>query len=106
MIEHLDREGNKMEYVTCRHPRNEYDTSDCQSCREINNWMATAEQTQRNVDYYRNLVVTIGDMLGPVARTTQSGYLCTEVLCAAVPDAVFALIAENRRLKNELANKP
>lgn len=60
--------------------------------QEVENWKATAEQESRNRDYYRSLVVQIGEMLGPVAYTQDDGGIVTDVLCAKVPGLVAELL--------------
>ena len=56
-------------------------------------WMDIAAQAQRNCDYYRGLVVRCGRALGDSAYTCDDGSKSQDVLCAAVPDLVEALVA-------------
>jgi hypothetical protein len=51
-------------------------------------WEETANQNQRNTDYYRGLVVQIGEMFGVAAKTQDDGGLAEDVLCAKVPELV------------------
>jgi hypothetical protein len=55
-----------------------------QRANELTAWKATASQAQANVDYYRSIVVAIGELLGPAAHTTDDGVVVPEVLCAKV----------------------
>lgn len=53
-------------------------------------WLKTAQQNQRNVAYYRGLVVKIGTMMGPDAYRQDDGGRSDAVLCAKVPELVKA----------------
>lgn len=63
------------------------------------NWQKTARQESRNTDYYRGLVVAIGEMFGQEAKTSDDGMVHDEVLCAKVPELVARLHAELAELK-------
>ena len=56
--------------------------------KETQNWMDTAAQNQRNADYYRGLVIEIGELLGPEAYISDDGSAQQDVLCAKVPELV------------------
>jgi hypothetical protein len=56
--------------------------------RERDNWIATAEQEGRNTQYYRGLLMSIGEMLGDEAKTCDDGSMADSVLCAKIPDLV------------------
>jgi hypothetical protein len=56
------------------------------------NWLESAHQFHENEQYYRGLVVKIGEMLGEEAYTQDDGGKVDEVLCAKVPDLVAKLI--------------
>ena len=56
-------------------------------------WMDTAAQNQRNVDYYRGLVVRCGNALGEAAFIADDGGKHDSVLCAKVPELVENLCA-------------
>lgn len=56
-------------------------------------WHDTAAQHCRNEEYYRGLVIKIGEMLGPEAYISDDGSVQQDVLCAKVPDLVANLIA-------------
>jgi hypothetical protein len=64
--------------------------------KRIAAWMDTAAQAQRNVDYYRSLVVRCGNALGDAARTADDGGRSEDVLCAKVPELVEALVANDQ----------
>ena len=52
------------------------------------NWMETAAQESRNRDYYRGLLINIGELFGNDAHIADDGSYSTDVLCAKVPDLV------------------
>ena len=56
------------------------------SAETIEAWTATANQNQRNADYYRGLVVKIGETFGDAAYIQDDGGRVTDVLCAKVPE--------------------
>lgn len=49
-------------------------------------WYSTAAQMARNADYYRGLLVQIGQMLGVEAYTADDGSISDSVLCAKLPE--------------------
>lgn len=51
-------------------------------------WEATAFQEAGNTQYYRNLVIKIGEMLGDEAKTADDGSFMDTVLCDKVPELV------------------
>lgn len=55
-------------------------------------WKDMAAQMSRNAEYYRGLVIKIGDMFGEAAYTADDGSKSQSVLCAKVPELVEALI--------------
>lgn len=56
----------------------------------IRNWWDTAADHAKNEQYYRGLVVQIGEMFGDDAKLCDDGSVVDEVLCAKVPDLVRA----------------
>jgi hypothetical protein len=56
--------------------------------RESDLWQEIAAQHNRNEEYYRGLVVQIGEMLGPDAYISDDGSIQQDVLCAKVPELV------------------
>jgi hypothetical protein len=64
---------------------------------QIEAWAETARQQLRNTEYYRGLVVSIGELFGEEARTADDGTVMDDVLCAKVPELVRHL---DRRLAN------
>lgn len=56
-------------------------------------WHDTALQHCRNEDYYRGLVIKIGEMLGPDAYISDDGSVQQDVLCAKVPELVAARLS-------------
>lgn len=69
--------------------------------REIEAWKETALLHHRNEQYYRGLVVKIGEMLGEAAYIADDGGRAEDVLCAKVPELVVALTAERDHYKRE-----
>ena len=67
-----------------------------QAVRERNNWCDTAAQHCRNEQYYRGLVIKIGEMLGRDAYVSDDGSVQEDVLCAKVPELVARLVAPSR----------
>lgn len=61
--------------------------------RLTDNWYDTAAQHFRNEEYYRGLVVKIGEMLGDEAYVSDDGSKQDSVLCAKVPELVAKLVA-------------
>lgn len=51
-------------------------------------WYETAIFYHKNEEYYRGLIVKIGEMLGPDAYTDDAGKIHDSVLCAKVPELV------------------
>lgn len=68
-----------------------------QAIAERNGWADSAAQFSRNEDYYRGLVVKIGEMIGDAAFTDDAGQLHDTVLCAKVPELVAEMIAKRTR---------
>jgi len=64
---------------------------------ERDNWQGTAEQAMRNTQFYRDLVVQIGEKFSVAARTT-----CDDgsVLCAKVPDLVDDAVTLLKRVRS------
>lgn len=82
------------------HPRDgwgiqEYEIEVRQLYTERDNWMETAAQNQRNTDFYRDLIIKIGEPFGVAAKTSDDGSVQDEVLALKVPDLVESLRAEN-----------
>ena len=59
----------------------------------LRNWYDTAAQHARNEEYYRGLVIEIGEMLGEEAYVSDDGSTQQDVLCAKVPELVRKLVA-------------
>lgn len=56
--------------------------------RQRNLWEEDARQYCINADYYRSIVVAIGEMLGQEAKLRDDGSTALDVLCAKVPELV------------------
>ena len=61
--------------------------------QKATNWLETAHQHHRNEEYYRGLVVQIGEMLGDEAFIADDGVKHLDVLCAKIPDLIKARLA-------------
>ncbi len=61
---------------------------------EVEAWKETARQHAANEEYYRNLLISIGTMLGPEAFTSDDGTVQQDVLCAKIPELVKKLITQ------------
>lgn len=57
-------------------------------------WQNTAEQAQRNTEFYHGIVGQIGEMFGPAAKTANDGTVGDSVLALKVPELVAALIKD------------
>lgn len=53
-------------------------------------WMQTAAQNDRNTEYYRGLLVRIGESIGEHAYIADDGSRSDDVLCAKLPELVEA----------------
>lgn len=62
--------------------------------RSANNWEGTARREAENVEYYRGLLVAIGEMFGEEARTQDDGGKVGHVLAAKVPELVASMKAK------------
>lgn len=56
--------------------------------RLVEGWYETAARHCRNEEYYRNLVIEIGKMLGEEAYVSDDGRRQDDILCAKVPELV------------------
>ena len=65
-------------------------------------WKDTAMQERRNVEYYRGLLVRIGDTFGVAARAQDDGGTTEGVLCAKVPELVVSLRRECEAMRKTL----
>jgi hypothetical protein len=61
---------------------------------ERNAWEQEAKAAMANTDYYRGLVIKIGEMFGEAAKTQDDGGKVEDVLCAKVPELVEAALKE------------
>ena len=56
--------------------------------RRTGTLLSMQRETLKRVDYYRGLVVQIGEQLGIAAKTSDDGSIQQDVLCAKVPELV------------------
>lgn len=61
---------------------------------ERNAWAEAAAQHLRNEEYYKGLLIQIGEMLGHKAYISDDGTVHDHVLCAKVPELIKELINE------------
>ena len=64
----------------------------------------TAEQAQRNCEYYRGLVVQIGELFGSQAKIQDDGGIMEDVLCAKVPGLVAKLLESTSKIAEDAAH--
>jgi len=67
--------------------------------KRIQAWMETSAQNQRNVDYYRSLVVRCGEAVGEQVYIADDGGKHEDVLCAKVPELVEEMRKERDLLE-------
>lgn len=53
-------------------------------------WMDTAAQNCRNTEYYRELLVRCGKVIGECAYIQDDGGIVNDVLCAKIPEIIEA----------------
>lgn len=70
--------------------------------RERDGWTETARHFSEGSDYYRGLLVRIGQTFGREAQIADDGSDMREVLVAKVPDLVAALRAQRDSLRDAL----
>lgn len=61
--------------------------------QRISLWMQDAAQYHKNSEYYRGLLVKIGESIGDAAYTCDDGSRSEDVLCAKLPELVGAICA-------------
>ena len=66
----------------------------------LSHWIETAIQNQKNTDYYKDLVIQCGEIIGKAAYTQDDGELCDSVLCAKVPGLVKDICDDYCVMKN------
>lgn len=59
---------------------------------EVSNWTETAALNQRNTDFYRGIVIEIGELFGVAAKTSDDGSVQEDVLALKVPELVRSLL--------------
>ncbi len=70
--------------------------------RSLIAWYDTAAQHARNEEYYRGLLIKIGEILGPEAYISDDGSVQDHVLCAKVPDLVIQRLEAVKELLHEI----
>src|SRR5471032_1651557 len=62
-------------------------------------WREIAAQHHRNEEFYRGIVVAIGELFGVVARTSDDGSVQDDVLALRVPELVSAHLLDAKRYR-------
>jgi hypothetical protein len=70
--------------------------------KRIAAWMDTAAQAARGQEFYRELVVKIGEQFGVAAKTSDDGSVQDHVLALKVPELVEASVKEVADLKTRM----
>ena len=68
-----------------------------QLIRERDAWMEDCKRHLRNEQYYRGLVLQIGECLGQEVYVCDDGSISQDILCAKVPELVERQLAELRQ---------
>jgi len=66
---------------------------------EKDNWIETCKQTQRNTDYYRDLLIQIGEVIGEDAKVCDDGTVVPDILVAKVPELAISIIENYKETK-------
>jgi len=74
--------------------------------RERDNWESTAYQEMANTQFYRGLLVEIGQMLGPEVRTCDDGTVTPDVLILQVPVVVARRLGKPEMQNSRLVANP
>lgn len=56
--------------------------------RKLSHWIDIAAQDERNTEYYRNLLVQCGEIIGEESYISDDGSVQNDVLCAKIPELV------------------
>jgi len=72
--------------------------------KRIAAWMDTAAQAARGQEFYRELVVKIGEKFGIAAKTSDDGSVQDHVLALKVPELVDKAMGERAKLRFALAH--
>lgn len=62
-------------------------------------WIEEAAMYSRNADFYRNIVIEIGEMFGDAAKTSDDGSLQEGILALKVPELVRESLKELKQYK-------
>lgn len=71
--------------------------------RSADAWEQSARDFSINADYYRGLLIKIGELFGIAAKTSDDGSVQQDVLVAKVPELVQAAVAERDALDRLVA---
>lgn len=55
---------------------------------QLSYWIYYASQNQINTEYYRNLLIKCGEILGDESYISDDGSIQDEVLCAKIPEII------------------
>lgn len=70
---------------------------------ERNNWKDSAEGFLRDVNYYRNLVLRVGQLLGEEVKVCDDGVNCGEILVDKVPEVAQKTLFQYGEFAREVA---
>ena len=65
---------------------------------QLTNWEESASQQARNTEFYRSIIVQIGNMFGDAAKIADDGSVMGDVLALKVPELVAKLIKGNNEI--------
>jgi hypothetical protein len=71
--------------------------------KRIAAWMNTAAEQCRGLEFYRGIIVKVGEPFGDAAKTSDDGSIQADVLALKVPELVDGLRAERDSLKATLS---
>lgn len=69
--------------------------------QECNNWMETAKQNLKNTEYYKNIVVSIGELFEN-SFICDDGAISNDVLCGKVYEVVKEYVDEMNQYINTI----
>ena len=72
--------------------------------RSADAWEDTAAQAYRDADFYRGIVIRIGEPFGVAAKTSDDGSIQENVLALRVPELVEGMRAELQAAKTAVGH--
>ena len=65
-------------------------------------WEQSAKEFANGMDYYRGIVIAVGEMIGEQSYICDDGTRSDSVLCAKIVELVAAVLAQNKRMREAL----